>query len=296
MHRDRSPHRPGAAAGQAEEERSARVPPVRGSPGELLALQASVGNQAVARALVLARDRGSATGSQAPGHDAGAPSTDAGTTTAPDAGTATAPDADLETRLDAIESRYRGMVTAARADGKTVAADNLEHFLDGGGGTRTLGVPWLRGFDVVTGAERTNQGRFEKSLNDQANAMSDGETRTFTDHWHRQFTASVTTELYYASGTSTLKSTGTFTLTRAGDVVTITGTVQQHWYDPYDWHAGLGAFIPGVGAVSDADALLLERHGRAASYEMEADWTQTVSGTISIGTLWNSEEFTWSGP
>ncbi|WP_331236634.1 eCIS core domain-containing protein [Natronorarus salvus] len=204
---------------------------------------------------------------------------------------------DLEARLDRIEQQYREMIRKAREDGYDVAADNLQRFLEGTGGTKQLNVGWLRGFNAVTRAERTNQSRFEKSLADIADGMSDGQTRTFDDYWDRQFTASTFTELYYASGTSTITSTGTFTLTRSGDTTTITGTVEHRWWDPYDWHAGLVAFVPGFGTISDDDALLLQQHRGAGPFDMEATWTQTVSGTITHRAWWfDSTDYTWRGP
>ena len=91
----------------------------------------------------------------------------------------------LEPDLDEIEQRYRNMIKDARERGKDVAADNLEHFLDGDGSQRTLDWKWLRGFRVVTGAERVNQKRFEKSLKEIAAKMVDGDERDFNDHWDR---------------------------------------------------------------------------------------------------------------
>lgn len=246
-----------------------------------LQLQRSSGNNAVVRAL--ARDRGTpASGSQAPTADAGAPA---------DAGPETP---ELRARLDEIERNYRSIVADGRGHGYNVAADNLERFLAGTGGVKNENVTWLRGFAEITAAERTNQGRFESSLNDQANQMHHGDRRTFTDHWDRMLTGSG--ELYYASGTSTIRSTGNFSLEMIENEVSISGTVTHHWFDPYDWHAGLSAFVPGHGSVSDADALLLQRYRGARQFDMQADWTQTLSGHISVGHVWNTKSFSWSGP
>lgn len=210
---------------------------------------------------------------------------------APDAGT---PD---KATLNEIERRYRDMITSARSKGYHVAADNLEHWLQGSGSSRTIGVAWLRGFSEVTAAEKTNQQRFEKSLTSKAKGLKDGATATFTDYWDRTLTASVTEELYYASGTSTLHSEGTFTLRRTGSTVTIDGVVNHHWFDPYDWHAGLGAYIPGFGSVSDSDALLLEKYRGARKYDMEADWQQRMTGSVTIRAWWfDSVSYQWTGP
>ena len=82
-------------------------------------------------------------------------------------------------------------------------------------------------------------------------------SRIFNDYWDKMLTAGQASELYYASGASSIRSKGAFTLTRSGQRITISGTVNHHWYDPYDRHAGLGAYVPGHGFISDADALLM---------------------------------------
>jgi hypothetical protein len=264
---DREQQRNARVVARSDDEHAAATPAAKA-----LRLQATAGNAAVAATI---QRRGEGGTAPAP--------TDAGTTAPPD--------------VDKIVQRYRDMIAAARKDGKDHAADNLERWLNGVGGTKTEDVPWLRGFSEITDAEKVNQGRFEKSLTEKGKALKDGESVTFTDHWDRKLTASVLNELYYASGTSTITSTGTFTLSRSGDTVTITGTVGQHWHDPYDWHAGLGAFIPGFGGVSDSDALLVERERGAKPFMMESDWQQNVSGTISLHTYWfDSSTYTWSGP
>ena len=247
-----------------------------GTPAAVLALQSAAGNRAVTHALTVSRQRPETA-------DAGG---------APAARGSEPPE--LTARLDEIARRYRGMIAAARGRGANVAADNLVHFLAGTGGRRALDVAWLRRFPEVTAAERTNQERFETSLNAQANQMHHGDTRTFTDHWDRQLTGSG--ELYYASGTSTLTSTGRFSLTMVENEVTITGTITHHWHDPYDWNAGQAAYVPGYGMISDDDGLLMQQHRGARPFELEADWTQTLQGHIAVGRVWNTKRFSWSGP
>ncbi|HEX6372418.1 MAG TPA: DUF4157 domain-containing protein [Longimicrobium sp.] len=205
---------------------------------------------------------------------------------------------ELKKKLDAIAAEYAKMIAAARAKGANVAADNLQHFLDGKGGIRTLSVTWLRSFSDLRAAERTNQSRFESSLDDEAVKVPAKGSRTFTDHWSRMFTASVFDELYYASGTSTIKSTGSFTLSApVAKEVDVTGTVRHHWYDPYDWHADLSTYIPGSGTVSDQDALLMQKHRGAKPFDMQADWDQTLSGHVKVRDYWfDTSKYTWSGP
>jgi hypothetical protein len=206
-----------------------------------------------------------------------------------------APATPTKEELDEIVTRYNNMVAKARIFGYNVAADNLAHFLNGNGKTRILSSSWLRGYDAITDAEEVNQGRFEESLIKKADALKDGETKSFSDYWDRGLYAAGMTELFYASGGSTIKSRGNFTLTRKGELVTISGTVNHHWYDPYDWHAGLTAFVPGYGDVSDADALLLQQYRGAQSFLMESDWQQVVTGTVETDrwTDYFGTEFNW---
>lgn len=204
---------------------------------------------------------------------------------------------DLEKKLDQIEQRYQDMIKDAREDGYNVAADNLERFLKGIGGIKKINVKWLRSFSNVIDAEEVNQERFENSLTKEAEKLEDGKSNSFKDYWDRQLTGSKLTELYYASGTSTIRSTGEFNLIRKSNTITISGQVKHHWFDPYDWHAGLSASIPGSGSVSDSDALLLQTYRGAKSFQMEADWKQFLKGNVIIKDWWfDTEEYSWTGP
>jgi hypothetical protein len=109
--------------------------------------------------------------------------------------------------------------------------------------------------------------------------------------------ASQFTELFYASGSSTIESTGNFTLARSGNRVTISGSVTAQWYNPYDWLAGLNAPILGFGNISDDDALLLQEHRGAAPFYMEATWSQNLNGRVVMRNYWfDTQRFNWSSP
>ena len=65
-------------------------------------------------------------------------------------------------RVKKLLRQYDDMIADARKKGKNVAADNLQHWLDGSGNERALDVNWLRGFSEVTDAAATNLMRFGK--------------------------------------------------------------------------------------------------------------------------------------
>lgn len=194
-----------------------------------------------------------------------------------------------QSKVDEIVGRYQRMIVGARARGWNVAADNLQHWLSGGGQARTIDVGWLRGFDSVTSAERENQGRFENALNGLANGLARGASTTHRDYWDATNTAALDQELYFASGTFTVTSTGTFRLQRSqSGTLTITGSISHRWWDEYDWHAGLFAAVPGFGSVSDADALLVEQQRGARPFSMAATWNQALQ--------YSNGRYTWIGP
>ncbi len=179
--------------------------------------------------------------------------------------------------LEDFEQRYRDIVQYGRDNDYNTAADLLEHFLDGSGSEYEVDSQWLLGFSVVSRAQRTNLLRFAAQALAKFRSLKDGESSTFSDYWDRSITGGIFTELYYASGTSTLTSTGTFTVTNRGGRVYISGSIKHQWSDPYDWHAGLGVILPGFGLVSDEEAQLLQYSGRAKEFNMKSSWNQNVN-------------------
>lgn len=204
---------------------------------------------------------------------------------------------ELTVKLNQITQKYRDMIKAARNKGYNVAADNLQRFLDGTGGVKKINVAWLRSFSDTTSAEKVNQQRFEKFLTKIAKTVEHGTKKEFEDHWDRMLTASTTTELYYASGTSTIRSTGKFDFESIENIVKINGRVTHHWFDPYDWHEGLSAFIPVFGNISDEDALLLQKNRASKPFLMEAEWLEDLTGLYTRNTYWFDDvDYSWSGP
>ena len=189
------------------------------------------------------------------------------------------------------------MIAEARSQGKNVAADNLEHFLNASGNKRTLDWKWLRQFDSVLRAEEVNRDRFIKTLEKEAENAKIGKVEIL-DWWDSKQTAGTFKELYYASGTFTVTSYGKFELSCANaGKVEISGAVDHYWWDPYDWHAGLGAYIPGFGNITDQDALDLQNSGKAAPYLMDSIWHEKIYGEYEVKKYWfDSSAFNWTGP
>jgi len=125
--------------------------------------------------------------------------------------------------------------------------------------------------------------------------------KKFNDYWDKLITYNgrgySTDELFYASGDSTLTSTGEFDLTATGCNVKISGKVEHYWHDIYDFHPGLQAWIPGSGVIPDSAMDKLRKHGYATTFTMSSTWWQHLNGNVQITKWWfNEESWEWQGP
>lgn len=164
-----------------------------------------------------------------------------------------------------------------------IAADFLEHFMDGAGASRRMSLRWLRSFKVIKRAERRNQRRFERQLAREAKLLRDGASTWFHDRWDARINAFIGTELFYVSRMSLLRSQGSFVLSRAGSEVRVSGTVRHHWLDPYDWDRGRWVYIPRHGFVPIAVGRELVESDEARNFLMESRHVQTLRGTCRDG-------------
>ncbi|MCJ8272315.1 MAG: gliding motility-associated C-terminal domain-containing protein, partial [Psychrosphaera sp.] len=136
-----------------------------------------------------------------------------------------------------IEADLRKMADGAKGNDWHVAAGNMEHFLTVPNADKDISSAWLQSFSAVQNSININVGRFAEQLQEQANMLQRGQTTLFSDYWDSQISGSVFTELYYASGDSTLTSTGLFTIKKhLSGYVEIDGSITNSWFDPYDFH------------------------------------------------------------
>ena len=192
--------------------------------------------------------------------------------------------------LKGLEHRLRFQADVARKLGLETAADFLERFLDGRGGTVTLKRDRMRGFGAIRDAEKTNRNRVitrgflgqqpdEHKHYRALKEIQDGQTIELeSDHWDRDFTTRGLAmggewDLALATGHSKLRTEGAYRATRKGDVIHIEGTVGHTWMDRYDFH--------GEDDLA-RDAKRLQDAGRGVPFDVEAEWKQVVKGTIRI--------------
>lgn len=185
-----------------------------------------------------------------------------------------------------LKKNYLEMIKKARERNFNMAADCLQWWLDGTGFTKNIDVNWLRGNNEVIVAENVNIERFEERLgleNYDKKLIKNGDFAEYKNELQRQFVGGVFRELYYVCGTSTITSKANFKITRVKDNFVLSGTIIHYWWDRYDWHKGANAYINGFGYVNDSDALLVEKHCGARSYEMRNQWQQSFNKTFQSG-------------
>jgi hypothetical protein len=196
--------------------------------------------------------------------------------------------------LDDLEKRLREGIEKARGLGATEAADNLERYLNGVGGFKQVSSTWLRSFPSVLFAENVNQKRFEVAIKAKCQEITkEGQTLTFEDYFDRPFTANRSSKkevaLYFASGSSTLRSRGKFQITLKEGIYCVSGTVEHHWYDAYNWDKGKIALLPDGTVIRDEDMIRFRDERGAKDFMMESYWFQTMSGkgpTAQISFTW----------
>ncbi|MCD0476399.1 hypothetical protein LPB87_18560 [Flavobacterium sp. EDS] len=190
-----------------------------------------------------------------------------------------------------LKANYIKMIEKARERNFNKAADCLQWWLDGTGSTKNIDFHWLRSKSEVIVAENINVERFETDYDTKfikfLNKLNIGDSKPYTNHYDKQFTAGIFGELYYMSGTSTITSTCNFNITKNKDYFTLSGTIIHTWWDIYDWHKGADAYIPGFGSIKDSDALLVEKYCGARPFRMESKWQQTFNKTFQYTSTGN---------
>jgi hypothetical protein len=200
-----------------------------------------------------------------------------------------------------IDAKAREFVAVARKMGWKTAADNLEYYLDGKSLPKTISRRWLRSFKKVRTAERNIRGYCQQFIIDkigehiylypESNRVA---YMAFTDYFESKInyggTGYSSEELFFASGNSVVRAYCPFKITIKGNNVTVTGNVEYHWWDDYDFHNGLAVYIPGYGIIPDAAMKKLLK-GKAREYRMESDWRQSLNASFKLGA--RNEQINW---
>lgn len=196
-----------------------------------------------------------------------------------------------EMTLEEIKEAYEMIADEGDRRGYHMAADNLRHFLNGNGAEKTIDPGWLLSWRSVTNAVAVNLGRFQSEDGNNPvyraiRALGSNKSGRITDHWDRQIYSKPGSKLYYASGTSKLKSTGSFQLRAdAAGSVAVSGNVDHDWSDEYSFEEGAFAVFKLGGRkynLPDNAAIKLVNAGMAANFDMTSSWHEALNWHVQV--------------
>ena len=188
--------------------------------------------------------------------------------------------------VDELVTRYRNMVTAGRALAP-MAAENLDYWLSGRGGTKVIPAHHFQNDSAVTSHLRSVHRNVFLSTSDRSKGIIPRLQRqpvstTYQMTWEDSTYARPLSDLFFGLGGFTVKSTVEVSVrNESGSVWSVSFT---RWtaqvFDNYNWDEGKSVVVPGWGEINDEDALRVERAGRARSFLIESVPWQVLDQTI----------------
>jgi len=185
-----------------------------------------------------------------------------------------------------IKKQYQEIVNRGRAVGANWAAQMLQHWMNGSGKDMVIKMEVLKRFGQIEDAEKNIRKRLLKGIRNRKiidNLLdSKIKSKKYYIYAKEDITAPLWSEFFYASGTSSLVGRMLLKADKKDDKITINTVIEYHWFDPYDWHVGLSAYIPTVGTIDDDDADKYESAGCAKKFDMYSFWYQSFKETYTI--------------
>lgn len=198
--------------------------------------------------------------------------------------------------LNALRSRVaqlRATISLGRRLSLSLAADMLEHYLDGKGETRQISFEILRLDSHFEAARRKLLDRVSvaivRNIAELA-AEGDGSRRITTVRGEPMVREAIDTirmsDLYWASGSSTIEGRPDIRIEVRDGKVAVDGRVDVTWYDRYWWNpeewrkdipARLGTAFPSFRPLGTKELDELRLAGLAAAFRMESfrEWRVT---------------------
>lgn len=229
----------------------------------------------------------------------------------PDAGFASAADAGVTPALQETLDKVNGMIKAARSLGADAAADNLEYWLAGKGGLKSMPSSAFAEVEFIAehlrfnhrssfqlGAQKRLKGRADSLFPPIPLQMLGGEKTVSpapndlllkgeaTLYFEDSLVAPGDHQLMFALGGFTLHSE---VVLQAVPIAPENGggwTVSfKSWkariYDMYNWDNGKSTAIPGFGDVEDAELARLEQAGYGKSFKILSEqWDVTDASAL----------------
>lgn len=185
---------------------------------------------------------------------------------------------------DGLEKVDR-MIAAGRRLGYTVAADNLRNWRDRGGNRQLPASAFQSESFLLEHLQTRHRPRFVDGARRRVYSGELAVGRDALMEWTDSVNAPYMTDLFFALGGFTVHSRVTVGVTPLGDSPNRFTLRFKTWdvdiRDTYDWDPGKSTLIPGVGRVTDAEMLALERAGYGRSFEVTSDVARVTDRDIT---------------
>ncbi len=210
----------------------------------------------------------------------------------------------VRTDLEGVEAMAQVILAEGRKSGLKLAVRFLEHYLGASGTSLDLGLEESPEFDLGRIGAADNIERFRQqnlispdpsnrafTAVDDISKKPDVTVMQFQDDWKadvnfgaagmgRFFEAGVsdlraTISAFFATGQSSVTSTGDFLLQRKGDRILVTGAITHVWsdVDGYNFNAG---------AIFRPESQVLERHKKAKHFKWAVKWEEGILAELQI--------------
>ncbi|MHA1572289.1 MAG: hypothetical protein ACTSWM_10735, partial [Alphaproteobacteria bacterium] len=175
----------------------------------------------------------------------------------------------------------------------------MEYFLKGDGGVKNYDPKWMLENPRLRAAAKRNETNFEKWMTGKNKnederlrigrvllGIKDGqiirESTPFQGEYRFDRVKDRFSDQRLLLINGHVFSNGKFTFSRKGNIITVTGMVEQKISDPFDWKKGsVRLFGFGVEIRHD-DMLWLEKYAKAKPFEVRSVWRRKLSWKLKI--------------
>ncbi|MEJ2119813.1 MAG: peptidoglycan-binding domain-containing protein [Alphaproteobacteria bacterium] len=219
----------------------------------------------------------------------------------------------LPEQVRQLDRKYRLMLWGAvEIERQARPLVNLKHaipamslYLDGKGGTVHYDSDWIRAQPIIKRAEDRVLSHFgdwmrgkplrpgasppdiaSKILKLKPGESVGGDTdRSAIAKFVKPTWRDKITDFYNTSKKSNIKGIGSFSFTRKGNTIYVTGIIDQKWRDKFDFEPGKVIEIPYEGSpvrVITDELIFLRGVGKARTFQQRSSWQRRVVGQIEI--------------
>ena len=180
--------------------------------------------------------------------------------------------------------------------------DAMQRFVDGIGGVKDYDPKWMLGHKVLDGAAKRIEGHFVNWLsgaripNDPKEriigrllAIKPGHPITASTPFDARYkfdnVRDKTSDHRLLLGDGFIKASGAFTFARRGNMIEVTGSVENKISDPFDWTPGRVNKFEKYGIkreIRHDDMIKLQRYGKAKPFTVRSVWRRKITWRLKI--------------